>query len=447
MSLSSQLLKFWLLLTFPTVILVVSTHPTSLKGLFYFTALWSVVFLLLERRSFSRFLTAFAINCIFAACYVFIQSHASPGSYGTTTPGGSQTDDSYFFSLAADVVPSDMETRPGYEEYRSGFSTILKVITPFRVDHPLDLVFFMSGVAGLLCVYARQYALDITGDARVGRLTYWLCLLSPMFLMNGGAVLVRDTFVAALFMLSLCSLSRRQYVRVAVCTLLQFYLRPGTALILLVLHGVLLLPDLMGVVRRRKISYKLAICLLAGVLALASIAVWHSVLTGLLNENQVQIGSLSRGGLDEYIQGGGRGTFAMIQRSALYLKVPLSMAFIWLGPFYHPAEIFAPRGFDARALLLTVLYPLWIVGPNAWVWALCLARPPLKQASVLLAFALACAMIGLISLESRHRTIVQPLYYVLAASGFYLAPPRARFVGYCLSAAWLAVQIAYFYLY
>jgi hypothetical protein len=428
-----------------TCVLITIVRPLSIVGYFYYLALWTVFFAVVDRREIGRLMCAYTVTGLMAACYIVIQSNACPESYGTTTPGGSQTDDSYFFSLMADTIPDGLPTRPGFEQSSSGYSDIVKHLTPFRIEHPLDVVFFMSGVAGLASVYTRRFAILLTRDQRIGSKAFWLCLFCPLMLMNGGAVLVRDTLVAGLFMFSLCSLYRRKYLLLLLCTLLQFYLRPGTALILLVLHGFLLAPDILNLVRTAKLSFPLAACAVFGVLGLVGLWILQDKLLALLAANNISLLQLRRDGLDEYISAGGSGAFAVIQQSPFLLRAPLSAAFMWFVPFFYPTGILEPVGWDTRAFLLGLVYPIWILPVHACVFALIVSRVRVDLLGLIGAFACACFLIGMISLESRHKTVIQPLYYVLAAAGWCTASFRAKLIGYSIAGSGLAAQIAYFF--
>ena len=143
-----------------------------------------------DRAKWVDFVSAYLVNALLTALYVVIQVHFYPESYGATSPLGAQTDDSFFFSLVADSIPPGMETRPNYDQYTYGFTTLVRYVTPFSVVHPVDVIFFLSVIAGLICVYTKQLAYLMTSNARAAQLAYFLALFCPMMLMNGGAVFV-----------------------------------------------------------------------------------------------------------------------------------------------------------------------------------------------------------------------------------------------------------------
>lgn len=437
----------WLACLVSTTWLVLSVHPHAMLGYGYYLVLGLAVMLAFDRAEGRDFVSAYLGNALLTALYVFIQVRFYPESYGCTSPLGAQTDDSFFFSLVADVIPPGMATRPEYDQYHYGFTTIVRWVTPFAVTRPLDVLFFMSGIAGLVCVYTKQLAYLQTGDRRAARLAYFLALFCPMMLMNGGAVFVRDTFVAALLVLSFCCLYRRRYLAFGFCFALQLVLRPGTAFIVLILYLIMFVENLGVLVRTRARRMALlgALVIIGLVVPAATYLNWGWV-DGQLQKNGIVLSELRREGQDETLAGGfGKGTFTRIQSQPLVPRVALSTAYMFLGPFLNPSNLVTADGFDTRILLMNVVYPLWVLPVYAWFFAAAFARKEFRSAlrRWVVMFLVACFLIGVFSLQSRHRVAVQPLFYAIAASGAMTAPPRVRMAGFGLAGLWIIAQLAY----
>ncbi len=423
-------------------------NPYSLIGYGYYLAIWTIFMFVFDRKELPDFLTAFLVNGLLTAAFVVVQIYNFPGSYGTTSPYGSQTDDSYFFSLIADAVPSDMETRDNYHAYRSGFSDLIRYLTPFRVEHPLDVLYFLSGVSGLIAAYSRQLAIQFTGDAAIGHRAYVLCLVCPLCLMTGGAILVRDTFVGALLVLSLCCINRRRHWAFACCTLMQFVLRPGTALIILPLYVVIYAHHI-PYAGRDTYSRRLVLpLLLLSACTFVGFFVLQDEVLALLEANTIVLGEFSRQGMvDSYLEAGGRGTFVWIQMQSLPVKLVLAPAYMLLNPFLSLDGMISSSHFDARIFLMNLAYPLLAFFVHAWVVGALVSRHAASAncRRLMAALLLGYFMIGVFFLESRHKTILQPLYYVLAAVGWRWATPAARAVGFAISSLWLLLQVAFYF--
>ncbi len=420
-------------------------HPTSILGYAYFLLLWTLFITLFDRHELPLFFPAYFVNALLTSLYFAVQIYNYPETHGTTSPHGYQTDDSYFFSLIADEIPAGLQTRDLFYRYQEGFSTFIRFLTPFRVVHPLDVIFFTSGVAGMLCVYTHQYARLITSDPRVARTAYLLCLLCPFLLMNGGAVLVRDTFIAGLVMLSLCCIYRRLYLGFLACIVLHLYLRPATGLLILPVLAALHISEIAHAFRDSDARKRLLFLLFFLVLfSSAAYAFFIEDIRILLQEKTVDLTQMTRSVTVNDPSPSGRGAFLWVQQLPGLQRLLLATIYMFLTPFLtwtvQPTE-----GFDLRILLVSVIYPLYIF----WVHAVALAgliskHPHLQKAWVIFgSFLVGCFLIGVYSTQSRHKTIIQPLYYVLAGIGWHWADPVARKVGAILSVVWLLVQIFY----
>jgi hypothetical protein len=421
-------------------------HAHGVLGYCYYLLIWSAFMFVFDREQLGGFLYAYSINGLFTVAFVAIQIYNYPESYGTTSPFGSQSDDSYFFSLIADAIPAGMETRDGYYLYSSGFSDLIRILTPFRVTHPLDVVYFLSGVAGLLAVYTKQLANQLTGNKKVGRSAYVITVICPLFLMSGGAILLRDTLVGALFILSLCCINRRRYLTFIACNTIQLWLRPGTAFILIALYGVFYMRDIVSALTNNKHRpHAIAVAVLAAILVIGMFIYRHAVVE-LLEANTVVLHKFSREGMvNDYLTGGGRGTFVWIQLQPTPIRLVLASLYMLLTPFFT----IQPTGtgaFDFRIFLMGVIYPIFAFFIHAWALTAVVVKYRSSETARLLltTFLAGCLLIGVYSLESRHKAVIQPIYYIIAAMGLRLAPPATRIVGYSVSAAWLVIQLAYY---
>lgn len=441
----------WLACLVATVMLVLKVHPHGLLGYGYYLGLGLVFMFAFDRTECRDFVSAYLGNALLTALYVAVQVRFYPESYGCTSPLGAQTDDSFFFSLVADSIPPGLDTRPGYDQYQYGFTTLVRWLTPFRVVHPLDVLFFLSVIAGLVCVYTKQLARLLTADRSAARLAFWLALLCPLMLMNGGAVFVRDTFVAALLVLSFCCLYRRRHVAFCLCFALQLVLRPGTAFIVLVLYLVMFAEHLGVLVRTKARRLALIVALVAVGVAVPLMffmnrdwVEWH------LEKNGIVLNELRRAGQEDTLAGGfGKGAFTLIQNQSLLPRVALSTVYMYLGPFLNPANLVTPHGFDTRILLTNVIYPLWALPAYALFFAALFSRPAfrgvLRRWAVM--FFVACFLIGVFSLQSRHRVVIQPLFYAIAASGAVASSALVKLLGFGLAGLWIIAQLAYLWLF
>lgn len=446
------------------VIILIATawvNVHSILGYISHLCTWLLFILAFDRKQFILFLTAFNLNALFTIIFVVVQLYYFLEGYGTTSPFSlSQTDDSYFFSLIADHIPIGLETRPHYDLYSSGFTDLIRFVSRFTVSQPLDVLYFQSGIAALLAVYAKEVAAKLANAPRALNIAYWLSLCSPLLMMNGGVILLRDTFVAAVFILSVhCVISKRLWAFV-LCCCFQFYLRPGTAMILLCVLGVLYSREISHAISRlrfpRAFVYMAVLTgMMAGVLFVFRGTIIHklTVETDLLEQVDFELAKFtSTGRVNEGdalgVEAGGSGTFAWIVKQPLPLRLLFSPAYVVLSPFFNPTGAIVNNRIDLRLIGINVLGPLFAFFVHAWVITGLIGAGGSVSSNrrLFIAYLFGCLLIGVYSMQSRHKVILEPLYYVLAAAGFKQSVGHVRWIGFVVSGLWLGIQLLYYLL-
>ncbi len=422
---------------------ILLANPQSLPQFVVFFCAWNAIILVLNREDLPQFAFAFLVNSAFIAVFVAVQSSIYPDTYGTTSPlSSSWTDDSYFFTLAADSFPADLLSRENYWHYTHTFPTLIRALTPLPIEHPLDALFFQSGIAAVLSTFTRRLVLQLSGGARVADTAYVLVLICPFLMMNGGVILLRDTFAAALLVYSICCLNSRRFVLAAGAIALQLAVRPGTGLILLPAYGVLYFREIATFVRRHPL-------LVAGGATLAVFAI-YTLADLLLQLAEQHIGVKSVGFLgrelitDLNADPNANALFNRIQEMPFAAKLVLNAGYIFSYPFLSMRSVLSADTFDIRNVAMNLAIPIYSYWLNAWFFAgvLSSVRAIEKQRAIVYVIAVILILVGSYSLQTRHKTIIYPLYYIIVAVGFRTATPLARRWGYLLATVLLGVQIA-----
>lgn len=423
--------------------LYVNAH--SVLSLIYYFFLWHTWILVFHRGQLWDFGCAFTINSAFITAYYLIQTSVYPESYGATSLLGASTDDSYFFSILADSIPPKLLLRDYYFESTSVFPKIVRALTPLRIDHPMDVIFFQSGTTALLATFSKRFMLQLSNNVRLGQTAFVLALICPFLMMNGGVVFIRDTLAAALLIYSLSCIESARYSLALLAVSVQFAVRPGTAFILVPVYGVIYFrPLLLFVSRHRLIS---ASVLLAAIVGVVSIAVNPPELPAIFAGTS-EGGAVTWLGRD-LISGlttdpNGNAVFLWIQEFPFVVKFVLNGCYMFLYPFLSLRNAFPDQFFDVRAMVLNLLAPLYAVWLNGlfFAGAITKARVSCRQREVVVAFVVALLLIGTYSLQTRHKTILYPLYYFVVAIGYVAATPASRRVGLACSSGLLLLQLA-----
>jgi hypothetical protein len=423
---------------------IVFINPYSLINFVYYLCLWQSFIFLFHRNESKIFFFAFIVNSALIVVYYLVQTSVYPESYGTTSPLGSWTDDSYFFALVADSIPSGLDVREGFELRDHPYTTLIRSLTFFPIRHPMDVIFFQSGIAAMLVTFSRRFTFQISSDRKLSNLVYIFTLFCPVLMMNGGVILLRDTFVAALFMYSMCSLNSRRFLLTFGAVGLSMMIRPGTALILIFAYIIIFYSELKIFIRRN------IVLIYSGAILLLFFGVYFVQLfpdfLGELVIKWTSGGAISFSGRELYedLTKADDSIFLSIQNSFFLIKAFFGGVYLFLYPFFSIKDFFSFDQFDIRTFAMTLVMPVYSIWLNAWFIAGVLFRDReiKKQMGIVIAMIAVYLLLGTYSLQTRHKTIIQPLYYIIVAIGFAKASQRMRFLGYVLSLVLFFAQVA-----
>lgn len=434
---------------------IFAVHPQSIAHFSYFFCLWVLAVGLLHRQDSARFAFAFLINSAFIALFFVVQTAAFPDSYGTTSPDSSSwTDDSHFFTLLADELPANLLVRDQYFLYTHTFSTLIRVLTPLPIVHPMDAIFFQSGTAALLATFTRRFTLQLGGDRQLGDVVFAFTVACPFLMMNGGVVLLRDTLAAALLVYSLSCLLDRRLLLALGAVLLQLALRPGTGLILLPAYLIVFGSDLRAFARRHQAAAPLVLIGVPLVVG-AGVALLWDRLVGLAPDlfaaalaSGAAVDLFGREVIDDLVATENANVvFLAVQDLPFVVKLFLNGAYMFVYPFLSPRYAFASTSFDLRGITMNLLVPVYALWLNAWfiAGAITRQRALLRQVGIVAAVIVSLLLIGTYSLQTRHKTILYPLFYIVVAIGLCRATPAERRVGYWCSGLLLLLQVPFIF--
>jgi len=425
-----------------TIIATSTVHLYSVAMFFYYFILWGAFIYALHRSSFRDFTFAYIINSLAIAAFFVVQTYVYPESYGTTSPLGSWTDDSFFFALAADAAPPSLELRASYHLYSQPFSTMVRWLTLPPTSHPMDLIFFQSGTAALLATFTKRFMWRMSGDSKLANAAYLLAVTCPFLMMNGGVIFLRDTLVAALLIYSLCCLFDRRFILAGAAVLLEVVLRPGTGFILLPAIALIYLAG--GRLLSTRNLAVAALCLPLAVLVLARV----SIFADLLPQYSASIAQVSVTGREVFndlrADAGANAIFLALQDQPFLIRFVLNGGYMFAYPFLDPVGAFSTLYFDVPSFMFGLIIPIYAFWLNAWfvAGAITRVRAMDRRSLVLWATIITLLIVGTYSLQTRHKTIIYPLYFLIIAVGMVRAKRTDKQIGYAASFALVALQLA-----
>ena len=334
-----------------------------------------------------------------------------------------------------------METRDYFNLYTEVFSTVVRSVSLFPINHPMDAIFFQSGIAALLSTFTKRFLTQHNADYPTAQAGFVLTMICPFLMMNGGVILLRDTFVAGLLIYSLCCMNLKRWPLAIGALILLIMIRPGTALILLPVYYIIYLPNFRNVDRRRFVLFFIG--LPTTIIIGLSLVAYFSDFWAVFSQSD-QITLTGRQIFDDLTANDSANRlFLAIQRMPFLIKFFLSGIYIYLYPFFSPKTIMRLPFFDLRMYLMSIIIPLQAFWLNGWFIAGMITRAKVfrQQRQVAAAFLVAILLIGTYSLQTRHKTIVYPLYYCIIAVGFRHASKSERKFGYFVSGGMLAAQV------
>ncbi len=428
-----------------SVLGILFVHPTSLAHFGVYLVVWCTFIHLFHRDLTKDFIFAFFINSAFITAFYLIQTSVYPDSYGTTSPlSSSWTDDSYFFALAADDLPPNLVVRDNYFLYEHPYPALVRALTPFSINHPMDVIFFQSGISAMLATFTKKYLFQLSANWRLADTAYLFVLVCPFLMMNGGVLFIRDTFTAALFIYSLSCISAGRIMLAVGALTLQTAIRPGTAIILIPAYAIIYWDEIFVLLKSN----------LAQIVALPVIAVFS--IYGLIEfeflKDKLFAGITESGGFtllgrnlitDLMIDPERNVIFSAIQELPYFIKLLFNGAYTFTYPFLSLKYAFEGDNFDIRAVIMNGIAPVHALWLNAWFIAGTLTRKPIvrKQRKIVIAIIVILLLLGTYSMQTRHKTIIYPLYYFIAVIGFVAAKPAHRTIGYLCSSALLLPQL------
>jgi hypothetical protein len=419
-----------------------SSH--SLFNYIYFYFFFYIIVVKLMRGDKSDYHILFHVNSFFCILFFLLQKYNFPVSYGFTDPNiSSGTDDSFFYTLIADVLPNYFPTRQGYEEQSSTFTSLIKIITPTKIEHPYDIIFFQSGTMALLCVSSTFYANVFVPGSNVTKRVYWLLAFCPFLMMNGGAVFVRDVLVASLLMLSIFLITKKELIFSAAIFVLNFIIRPGTTLLVLPVIAILEIKSFIKIFMAHKsiLLYTIIFLFLVVLFTFNEDQIYH-LFNGTGEGGQVSIlGRELIAGMDN--NNSENALFLTIKRLPFIFNFLLSGLYVFFYPFINMKQIFETNLFDTRALVLSFFCPIYFTFMNTFFFsALFVDSCKLINKRILIfAYMILLCLIGVYSLQGRHKVISMPFYYIIVSIGMIYSNYKQKLYSFLLSLSLFVAQI------
>ncbi|MCH9005217.1 MAG: hypothetical protein IH838_07985 [Proteobacteria bacterium] len=429
-TISNVAVRFSLLLAL-TVLSILLINPASLialsVGLVIYTALHVFVMGGVELLTKGQLVFLFyGLLSIFLYC---AQGWANPEYFGFSGGLSVGTDDSFFFSLAVDDLPSNFPVRSDYAFRTQPYGDFLSVFAAItmltsEVVHPLDLI--LVNIVGLAMIPAlvERLAYVGTADARVARIAMFLALVCPFMLAN-GLILVRDAWMTMFFLSGLLSAISRRYIVLGLSLICSAYFRLengillgfSTWILLVILSGATDLHARHGWVLTWSGLLKIVVPPVLFVVGIIS------VLTSSAGTKLLEFSLYRSGFIELMMQATGRtnefSTSYFIDQLTWPLRIVLGSLFYFGSPFLA-IDQWVTRGMVVpRAIMFGIFSILFILygGMFGRGAVRVFKERHLIMIAFLTIFLTDIIILSQMSLIIRHKMVLIPIFYIIVAYG------------------------------
>ncbi len=429
-------IQYFIFILFPVCVALVTilfVNVSSIVSLLFYSLLFIIVWrIVLQWSDPLRGLGVFFFYAVLAVCLYEWQLLVIPGYFGFSGGLGVGTDDSYFYSLAAMDLPADFPVREYYWLRSHHYSDVLKIFSGlftalYSDSHPLDLILFNVLGLSLVPFFSEKVAFLATNDSRTARFTFWTTLICP-FLLANGLILIRDGWIAMLYIGAFYFLMTRQYLLLVGMLLGTFFLRMESGLLLM--FSVVLYGSMVGRLYSSEIadvtqgwrSVPIILAILTGLLILGIFVV------AVIGIDQIGVMAITRFYRVDFLESfiaqtngvGGGGTFYKINQLPWFFSIPLGCIFFLGSPFFTVRELMLDGNFIPRMLLANLFSIMFIWYFVYFSSAMVRILKGSNSVITILAFIFLIDVLVLsqASMQIRHKIALMPLFYVILGYGY-----------------------------
>jgi len=413
-----------------------------------FTLLYTIILFIIfslivdpKHEFYNKNSIVFMAYLVLAILMYVVHKIALPEYYGFSGPLGIGTDDLGFFYNASENLA--YKPPAGYRifDHLHNFSRFLRVLYPFKISHPLNLI--IPNVLGITFIplYSYRISVLLTNDQKIAKLAFVLTSICPIIISN-GLILVRDGWITFFFMTGLFSILSRRYIPLIISLFLTGFLRLSSGLLLLLCVIFYLGYITRNVAKGKAVSFVnyLSLIIVGGII----LVLMFSRLQNYLESKGIE--GLNR---QTYIEGFlvtfKDSLFYRIQNLPVFLSIPVSYIFFFFAPFLK-FQFFTLGVFNFRSVLNSVVFPLIFIFYVKYLFQGIIYSIGTKDKqirNIVYLTLLLVFMLSHFSLQFRHKTTIMPLYYIIISYGFYNHNMISRQIGGISLIVLLFVQIIY----
>lgn len=412
------------------IVLIFFADQTSLFSYAYALLLLIASSMIICKKQVKDLLFAYHFYLFFSIAFYLIFKSQFPDYLGMTgEEGGIGTDDCRFY---AQIVDGDVPYIVKVSTInKAPYSIFFKMLYPFTVFTPLNIVIVNLIFTAYLPIYTKRFTDLITLDNKVGSYAFWYSLLCP-FTLYFGCIILREAFTATMVMAGLCYFIEKKYLPLIVCVVAIGWVRLGTLAFLIC--GVLLLYRFRLKHKLKTDFFFVAIIVLVIYIFYVSFPYLQVFSEGKLED------SIIRSTDSERYEGTSIGA---IMALPFPINIILSTVFFFFIPLLTlPQEVeghYLVGNIFQGFLTPVFMFFLWKYIFNASIVAFYYKNKDAAR-KILYMVLLFALLLGVISMQSRHKTVLFPILCILAAYGKVNYNKRCNVLSVLLSLIVIGLQ-------
>jgi len=403
-------------------LLVSIINISSLLPFVYFLVVSIFLYAIIFKKVHAEVILLYGLYSLITIILYLVQYATLPEYYGFSGGLGIGTDDCRHFVASANQL-TKFYPENCYAHLQYGipnYSNFLNLFTPFKITHVFDVVFVNVIASVFLPIFTREVYREFLNNT--GYFYAFIFAAICPFIVSNSLVLVRDGLTATLLIGSVYFILKNKYVFLIISLVLLFYIRIASgamAMLIITFFGLY-------VYHKHKSDKYTSPVLLIVILIVSSISVLIAlpfVYDYMVSKHLVDSLFREEFLLGYFIEGGsGRESSALVKMMTLpaFLRIPLSTVFFLVLPLFSPSDIIREGIFIPRSFLMSFIFPLlFLFYIKVFINSLIYSVRNLEKKVILLfiIYLLSILILSQMSLQPRHKTMVMPLFYIIAASG------------------------------
>lgn len=419
------------------IFLVVATERTAIISYAYTLFVFFVINYFCEKKHRTRNILYFHFYLLLAIIVFLIQKDQIPSFMGLSGPEGFGTDDGTYYAGVTDA-PIKYEARLDIAE-EMGYCDLIRFLYPFKIEGPLSVVIFNLLGISFLPYLTSRIAYIIFKDIAIAWRSEWLILFCP-FVMSLGLIIMRDVICTTILAAAFLSYITKRYLGVFLFAGLLGYLKFGFLPLLLV--PILAHYIILG--EGKKLSGTFYLKLFSVIVVLLIGGVYLLPYVSTITGGKLESGFFRMSFVEYLLAYNDDSVIAKIYKYPLVLRIPMLIAAFLIIPTLNLGFI-AKGIFNVRFFLMAFLAPIywWFSYRSFFNFFLSYKRLSSEGKVLLYSLLLMALVLGVVSLQARHRVTMMPFFYIAVAYTDVMLKKYNKFMSASMLFLFIVAQVVF----